>query len=128
MPTHDPFGARRSPRLFSASFHSTSPVFTSSREIVSRSLDPIASSEELGTKRIWVAARFKRCCCSTRVPADSTAGELAGVSGRMVADAVAEVARCSGVQFDPDVVEAFLILMSGRVEPAEAVPLLAPTA
>jgi len=45
-----------------------------------------------------------------------------------VADAVEEIAGFSGTQFDPDVVEAFLILMSGKAEPVEARPLLAPTA
>ncbi len=45
-----------------------------------------------------------------------------------VADAVTEVSSFSGAQFDPDVVEAFLILMRGKAEPVEARPLLAPTA
>lgn len=45
-----------------------------------------------------------------------------------VTDAVDEISSSSGAQFDPDVVEAFLILMRGMTEPVEARPLLAPTA
>lgn len=43
------------------------------------------------------------------------------------ADAVEEIARCSGSQFDPEVVEAFLILMDEQVELASAQPALAHT-
>lgn len=44
-----------------------------------------------------------------------------------VDDAVAEIARGSGTQFDPEVVEAFLILMEGKARPmaAAAPPRLA---
>lgn len=45
-----------------------------------------------------------------------------------VGDAVDEISGSSGTQFDPDVVEAFLILMRGMTEPVAARPLLAPTA
>ena len=41
--------------------------------------------------------------------------------------AVEEIAANSGSQFDPDVVEAFLILVEGRIELATATPTLART-